>query len=120
MRLKCTKCGFAEHDELFNPGREGSWDCPKCGHKAEQVVPNPLPSRSADRVKARARSWIVIQPDNTIKAVAGNPESAMQVMRTLAFPGRNALDAGEILKWTREAQALGWRCAPALVKEIER
>lgn len=83
-------------------------------------ISNALPSRPAGKVKARVRGWIVIQPDNEIKAVAGNPESAMQVMRTLAFPGRNALDAGEILKWTFESQALGWRCAPALIKEIER
>jgi hypothetical protein len=33
----CTSCPFRGPESEFNPGREGSWDCPKCGHNTRPV-----------------------------------------------------------------------------------
>lgn len=33
--LKCINCGFEAEEDEFVPGREGSWNCPKCGHEAK-------------------------------------------------------------------------------------
>lgn len=38
--LECTNCHYKDQEDEFNPGREGTWDCPKCGHEAKATVYN--------------------------------------------------------------------------------
>lgn len=33
---RCVQCKFKSSETELNPGREGSWDCPSCGHKMER------------------------------------------------------------------------------------